>query len=126
MGNELTRSHIGKNLGRRAEDLAKEYFLQQGYRLLERNFRAGPGEIDLILEKDDLLVFVEVKARRSLRYGLPQEAVTRLKQETIRRVAEAYMLRGKGLNRKVRFDVLAITFPGPEARPRFEHIPFAF
>ncbi len=117
---------MGKRLGALAEDLAQDYFLQRGYKLLERNFRSAPGEIDLILEKDDYLIFVEVKARKSTKYGLPQEAVTPMKQHTIRRVAEAYMQDKKKTGLQVRFDVLAITFPGQETAPRFEHIPFAF
>ncbi len=119
-------SNSGRKLGSLAEDLAEKYFLEKGYRVLERNFRAGPGEIDLILEKDGYLVFVEVKARRSSRYGLPQESVTPVKQQTIRRVAEGYMLRKKRMDSRVRFDVIAITFPGGQATARIEHIPFAF
>lgn len=118
---------MGKKLGSLAEDLAENYFRGYGYRVLDRNFRAGPGEIDLILEKADTVVFVEVKARRSLKYGLPQEAVTASKQQTIRRVAEAYLLKNKRAGSQVRFDVLAITFSGLDGRKTsFEHIPFAF
>ncbi len=118
---------MSKKLGSLAEDLAEDYFQRHGYRILGRNFRAGPGEIDLILEKADTVVFVEVKARRSLKYGLPQEAVTALKQQTIRRVAEVYLLKNKRAGSEVRFDVLAITFSGLDGgKPSFEHIPFAF
>jgi len=117
---------MGRELGSLAEDLAADYFKGQGYRVLHRNFRAGPGEIDLVLEKDNYLVFVEVKARRSLKYGLPQEAVTASKQQTIRRVAEAYMLKTRKTGVEVRFDVLAVVFPANQSDPIFEHIPFAF
>ncbi len=117
---------MSRHFGALAEDLAEEYFSDRGYRVLERNFRHGPGEIDLVLEKDGLLVFAEVKARRSKKYGLPQEAVTPAKQKTIRRVAEAYMLRKKKAGVSVRFDVLAITFEKDRAEPFFEHIPYAF
>ncbi len=115
-----------RELGLLAEDLAEGYFLERGYRLVDRNFRSGPGEIDLILEKDGYLVFVEVKARRSRKFGLPQEAVTNAKQQTIRRVAEAYLLKNKKTGMPVRFDVLAIRFRGQGQPPIFEHIPFAF
>lgn len=115
-----------RKLGSLAEDLAEKYFLERGYKVLERNFRSGPGEIDVILEKENVLIFVEVKARRSLKYGLPQEAVTLAKQQTIRRVAEAYMLKNNKTGSPVRFDVMAISFTGPDESPVFEHIPFAF
>ncbi len=118
--------HMTRELGLLAEDLAEGYFLERGYRLVDRNFRSGPGEIDLILEKDGYLVFVEVKARRSRKFGLPQEAVTNAKQQTIRRVAEAYLLKNKKTGMPVRFDVLAIRFRGQGQPPIFEHIPFAF
>jgi len=115
-----------KELGSIAEELAQDYFLTRGYKILERNFRSGPGEIDLILEKGGYLIFVEVKARRSLKYGLPQEAVTLAKQQTIRRVAEGYMQKKKKTATPVRFDVLAITFSSGKDTPSIEHIPFAF
>ena len=58
------------------EDLALRYLIQHGYKLLERNYRTRRGEIDLIVRKDDTLVFVEVKLRRGSGYGDPLEAVT--------------------------------------------------
>ncbi len=116
-----------EKLGTIAEELAAAYFLERDYLVMEKNFRAGPGEIDLILEKDGVIVFVEVKARRSLRYGLPQEAVTHSKQQTIRRVAEAYLQQKKKVSANVRFDVLAITFKGKgTGHALFDHIPHAF
>ena len=118
---------MSKKLGSLAEDLAETYFREHGYIVLGRNFRAGPGEIDLVLEKDDTVIFVEVKARRSLKYGLPQEAVTTSKQQTIRRVAEAYLQKNKRAGSEIRFDVMAITFSGRDGmKASFEHIPFAF
>jgi len=122
----MGQTHMTRELGLLAEDLAEAYFLERGYRLVDRNFRSGPGEIDLINEKDGYLVFVEVKARRSRKFGLPQEAVTNAKQQTIRRVAEAYLLKNKKTGMPVRFDVLAIRFRGQGQPPIFEHIPFAF
>ena len=122
----MGQTHMTRELGLLAEDLAEGYFLERGYRLVDRNFRSGPGEIDLIIEKDGYLVFVEVKARRSRKFGLPQEAVTNAKQQTIRRVAEAYLLKNKKTGMPVRFDVLAIRFRGQGQPPIFEHIPFAF
>ncbi len=114
-----------QTLGKRAEDLAAGYFQDRGYRILHQGYRTRLGEIDLILEdKDREIVFVEVKARSSERYGLPQEAVTPRKQRQIARTALRY-LQERGLPfRDVRFDILAIRFIG--GCPLFDHIPRAF
>lgn len=106
-----------KLLGARGEDIAARYLAARGYRIRERNFRCRLGEIDLVAEDGGVLVFVEVKARRSGRFGLPQEAVTPLKQARLRRLAQYYLLTHGGLERPCRFDVLAVTFgPGGEAK----------
>ncbi|MGH3107984.1 MAG: YraN family protein, partial [Rubrobacter sp.] len=65
--------------------------MQHGYTLLERNYRTRRGEVDLIVFKDDILVFVEVKLRRGTGFGDPLEAVTPRKQNTLRSVAEHYL-----------------------------------
>jgi len=113
-----------KGLGTLAEELAAVYFQKKGYVILERNFRAPCGEIDLILEDGPELVFVEVKARASTKYGLPQEAVTLHKQRQIIKTATWYMS-CKGWNdRPARFDVLAIQFE--QGKHEINHIPWAF
>ncbi len=115
----------GKTFGHSCEELAATFFRQQGYNILEVNFRARCGEIDIVAEKDGYIVFIEVKARKSTRYGLPQEAVTPAKQAVIRKTATAFLQKRSLMDKKVRFDVLAITFPN-NGGPRFNHIPFAF
>ena len=67
--------------GELGEALAAQYLEAQGWRMIARNYRCPWGEIDLICEKEQLLVFAEVKARTGVRYGLPREAVTLKKQE---------------------------------------------
>ena len=64
------------NLGKRGEDIAARFLLEKGLALIARNFRDKFGEIDIIAKDRETLVFVEVKTRRSHRFGLPQEAVT--------------------------------------------------
>ena len=115
----------GKAFGSACEELAVSFFNEHGYRIIERNFRSGNGEIDIIAEKDGYTIFIEVKARKSTKFGLPQEAVTSSKQATIKRVAQAFLQKRNLLGQKIRFDVLAITFTAGGS-PRFEHIPFAF
>ena len=94
--------------GRQGEDLAAAHLAENGYRILERNYRSVFGEIDIVAEEGDTLVFVEVKSRRSEAYGDPQLAVGPKKQRKISRVAMSY-LSEKGWNRRpARFDIVAV------------------
>ena len=91
------------------EQLAARYLIDNGYTVLERNFRNKMGEIDIIARKDNYLVFVEVKYRSSKRYGYAVEAVNYRKQQTIRCVAQFYMAsRYQNCNIPCRFDVIGI------------------
>ena len=93
------------------ERVAEQFLVQHGVHIVERNFRSGRrGEIDLIGYDGDTLVFFEVKYRTSGAAGYPEEAVTPSKQKTICRVSDYYrMIHHVGDDRKVRFDVVAIT-----------------
>ena len=98
-----------RKIGTAYEERAAEHLRDLGYRILERNFRCRLGEIDLIAEEAGVLVFVEVKYRKSSQFGNPAEAVTPAKQKTICRVADFYrMSRGISESRSCRFDVAAI------------------
>ncbi len=99
--------------GARGEEIAARFLVEQGYRIVERNFHfRRKGEIDIIAREGEYLVFCEVKMRTNDEYGLPEYAVTPMKQETIRRVASAY-LAVKGVSgQPCRFDVVAIRFEG--------------
>ncbi len=79
-----------------------------GYRILERNYRNRIGEIDIIAKEGLVLVFIEVKARKTARYGSPKNAVTPAKQMKISNTALAYLKETGQLSRKARFDVVAI------------------
>jgi putative endonuclease len=94
-----------KATGRSGEDLAAQHLEQQGYTILERNYRLRIGEVDIIARDEEYLVFIEVKTRRSRRFGSPFEAVDARKQQQIVKIASAY-LQGKEL--PVRFDVVAV------------------
>ena len=113
-----------KSPGAWGEDLALRYLIQHGYTLLERNYRTRRGEIDLIVRKDDILVFVEVKLRRQTAFGDPLEAVTYRKQNTIRSVAEHYLYTRNQPFDTLRFDVIGILVDRPEVR--LHHIEDAF
>ncbi len=90
------------------EEAACRYLMKKGFRISDRNFSLRIGEIDIVAEKGDLLVFCEVKSRSSADYGKPFEAVTRFKRERLRRVAEAYLAIRKPSFKDVRFDVISI------------------
>ncbi len=85
-----------------------KYLEKKGYRIVERNFRAPLGEVDIVARDGDAVVFVEVKTRRSLSYGYPFEAVTRDKRLRLKRLA-LYYVKARGIHdARVRFDVLGL------------------
>ena len=97
------------NLGKSAEDLACKLLDQNGYKIIERNFRSRFGEIDIIAEFDNNLIFVEVKARWSLKFGSPEEAVTKQKIYKIIKTAQYYSLTHPKLSKNLRIEVVALT-----------------
>ena len=101
-----------RRAGDRGEDLALWYLTQRGYTLLERNYRTRYGEIDLILRRGPVLVFVEVKLRRGTGFGDPVEAVTLRKQARIRACAEHYLSSEEPDFEEARFDVVGILLSG--------------
>ena len=116
-----------RSLGRQGEIMAVRYLQEKGYKLLATNFRTRMGEIDVIVQDGQTLVFVEVKTRRSIRYGWPSEAVTRRKQHKIIVMAYLYLnsLHKNCYEIPIRFDVVEIIVPhGKEALIR--HISHAF
>jgi putative endonuclease len=109
-------------LGRRGESLAAGYLLGRGWHILARNYRFGRREVDLVVRRDDLVAFVEVKTRAGPGYGAPEEAVTRLKQREIEAVALEYLTRHRPGDVDVRFDVLSIVVGADGRVERVEHL----
>ena len=109
-----------RQIGTEEEALAAEFLEGRGYRIVERNFRCRLGEIDLIARDGSVLVFIEVKYRKTGAYGDPAEAVDYRKQKKISRVAEYYCWKKQKLNQPCRFDVICVL--GQEIR----HIVNAF
>jgi putative endonuclease len=99
-------------LGIEGERRAADYLARRGYRIIERNVRCGGVEVDLIVGRGALVVFVEVKARRSTRYGPPHHAVNGAKQARLLRAASAWLGAHPGRARRVRFDVVSCLAPG--------------
>jgi putative endonuclease len=105
-----------RNTGQRGEDLASAYLQAAGYRILERNYRCVFGEIDIVAEEGQTLVFAEVKSRRSGSYGDPQLAVGLQKQKKVSRVALHYLKERRLQDRCARFDVVAVKLWPAEGR----------
>lgn len=96
------------DLGRRGEEEAARYLASLGFRILERRFRTAAGEIDIVAREAGTLVFVEVKARSSISYGRPAEAVGRRKRARLLRAASLYLLGHGGQDQLCRFDVVEV------------------
>lgn len=96
-----------QSFGKKGEDQAVEFLKEKGYEILQRNYRFKKSEIDLICEKDELLVFVEVKTRRSRNYGYPESFVSSNQQKAIVRAAEQY-ISAYSWQGDIRFDIVAI------------------
>jgi len=118
-----TGRHI--RLGRRGEEAAERYLVSVGYRILARRYRTRAAEIDLIAEDGDTLVFVEVKARSSMSFGRPSEAVDRRKRTRIAGAASLYLARRGASDRACRFDVVEVLETGGTP-PRIRLIRDAF
>ena len=109
-----------QRIGRRYEDQAARFLEQHGFEILERNWRAGRKEVDIIARKAALLVFVEVKADLTGTFGHPAEWVDRSKIRHLTEAAQRYLLQKRFTDCDCRFDV--ITF----SEGRLEHYPDAF
>lgn len=111
-------------LGQLGEDAAAEHYERLGFEVVERNYRCAAGELDLILTDGKVLVFCEVKTRRTAYWGEPSEAVGYKKQQRIRRLAAAWLSEKGGCRLPIRFDVVSIV--AADSGLKIEHIPHAF
>lgn len=114
-----------QRFGRDGEDLAETALRRAGLRILERRYRNRYGEIDIVAEDGDVVVFVEVKARRRTVHGSPAAAVTRKKRDRIARVAAAFIQRRRLSERCCRFDVVEV-LPGESGGMTVRHLADAF
>ena len=95
-------------LGQRGEQYAAEYLSDHGYAIRARNWRCPVGEIDLVTEKDDVVIFVEVRTRRGDRLGTPEESITPAKRAKLITAAQTYLDEHSQTDRDWRIDVVAI------------------
>lgn len=113
-----------QKFGKISESVAVRHLKKNGYKILQQNYRTKLGEIDIIAKDKQALVFVEVKARKSSRFGTPKWAITPKKQRKISMVALYYLKATNQQNVTARFDVVAIS--SLHNNPRIEIIKNAF
>ena len=113
-------------LGAEGEARAAAFLARRGYRIVGRNVRSGGIEMDIIASRGALLVFVEVKTRRSARQGPPEAAVDDAKQRRLVRGAAAWLRAHRTGARHVRFDVISCRAPTTGASWRIDHLEAAF
>lgn len=111
-----------KIFGNRGEDLASQFLKEKGYTILERNFLIRGGEIDIVARDKDFLVFVEVKARYSHKYGTPAESITYGKLKALQRTALFYIQKIGWDNKPYRFDLVTIDYTESKENPIIELI----
>jgi len=93
--------------GKNGEKLAIQFLKNKGFNIITKNYYTKFGEIDIIAEKKELLVFIEVKTRHTNKFGEPQEAITKTKKHKIHLSIKTYLSKNK-VNKQIRFDVIGI------------------
>lgn len=112
-------------VGAFGERLAARHLVDQGMVVLDRNWRGGNGEVDIIARDGETLVFVEVKTRRNEGFGAPAEAVVARKVRRLRQLAAEWLASSGVRAEEVRFDVVSV-LPQRRGAPRVEHVRAAF
>jgi putative endonuclease len=116
-----------KKLGEFGEKLALAFLVDLNYILIEANWRCRSGELDIITQNEDTLVFVEVRTRRNTgRYGTPQESVDARKQRKVRETAQVYLHQHHKHNCKIRFDLISVELNLQGEFIRLDHLQHAF
>ena len=113
-----------QEFGELGERIAERWLRRHGWRVVQRRFRTGHRDIDLVVEQGDLVVFVEVKARRGAEFGDPVEAVNWSKQQQLVRSASVWIDRHGRASESYRFDVVGVLVEGERVRVR--HVANAF
>jgi putative endonuclease len=111
---------ITNPIGKKGEDIAVEYLKKKGYKVIERNFRKGYGEIDIVAIKNNVLVFVEVKTRTSETFGTPFESITSWKLKPLIKTAQYYSMIHPELPNELRIDAISVVLEG--LKESIEHL----
>lgn len=113
---------ISNPTARRGEEIASHYLQKKGYKIIERNFRKGYGELDIIAVYKGVLVFVEVKTRTSQEFGSPLEAIAPWKLRALIKTVQFYKMTHRNLPEQMRIDAISVMlFPGGEEE-KVEHV----
>ncbi len=94
--------------GKFGEKIAKQYLENKGYKILEINYHSRFGEIDLICREDKALVFVEVKTRKTLTFGYPEQAITKQKQERLVKTVQEFLKDYQDIFKSIRIDAISV------------------
>ncbi len=121
----MTKGTTGRQFGQTSERLAEQFLLSKGYRILERNLRTWLGELDLVAEDGDVLVFVEVKGRTTEAFGGARVAVDHRKQQKLVKLASQYLAQRHLSDKACRFDVVLVQGQ-PPPQGQIEHLQNAF
>jgi putative endonuclease len=109
-----------KTLGDLGEQLAKDHLKKKGYKVIETNFRCHSGEIDIVARQKDCLVFVEVRTKSTLEYGMPEESLSPTKQKHMIKCAYYYLQHHKKLPENWRIDLVAVELDPSNKLKRIE------
>ena len=120
----MVSNHIERGI--EGEELAVRALKKKRYKIVERNFRTPAGEIDIVAKDGKCLVFVEVRTRGSIEFGLPQETVVARKQKKLCTAARWYIQKKKVSDDGCRFDVVAVIMTDKQSEPHIEVIKDAF
>lgn len=113
-----------QSLGKRGETLAADYLRRLGYTVVETNYRCQWGEVDIVAQEGDTLVFVEVRTRRGASFGAPQESLTPRKRQRLISTAETYLQAHPDAPADWRIDLISLT-PHSSGPLHIEHLPNA-
>ncbi len=119
---DAPRENPAHALGRWGERRALRFLEQRGWKVLARNYRFGRREVDLVVRREDIVAFVEVKTRAGRGFGYPQEAITALKRREIEAVASHFLIRHGLEGVSIRFDAMAIEVDRGSRVVRMEHL----
>lgn len=112
-----------QELGKKGEEIAKNYLVELNFTIIETNWRFGHLEVDIIAQNQNTIVFCEVKTRSSVKMGDPEQSVTLQKQRNLIKAANHYVVKNK-INKEVQFDIITVVTSGDT--PIINHIPDAY
>ena len=115
-----------KEIGNYGETVAGDFLINNGYNILDMNYRNRYGEIDIVCKKNNIIIFCEVKSRYTNSFGNPIESVTYYKQKQIIKLSQIYLLYKKYHNYNIRYDIIEVIFNNKNASFKLNHIKDAF